>query len=186
MKKIALSALLALFAVSASAGQNYISAEFGPATIVNSNGLSTPYAFRVASGKYDVKGESGFSLGTEASYAYISSAKRSDSFGTFGLTSNVFGGSVVGGYAIPSTGLSVTGNFGVNFIYGTLAATGGYASTAESGFNTTMSYGLGVSYKINEKVGLTANYRNFGKVKTGTVVVNSEVTATTVGLDYSF
>lgn len=80
----------------------------------------------------------------------------------------------------------MTGNFGVNVIYGTLAATGGYAPAAESGFNTTMSYGLGVSYKINEKVGLTANYRNLGRVKTGTVVVNSEVTATTVGLDYSF
>lgn len=93
MKKIVLSVLLALLAVPAFAAQNYISAEFGPATIVNSNGLSKPNAFRVASGKFDVKGDSGFSVGTEASYAYVSNAGRTDSFGTFGLTSHAFGGS---------------------------------------------------------------------------------------------
>lgn len=185
-KKIAIAVLLSVFvaapAMADNTGKFYVAADLGKASYSNVVSIwgptfPNPSVFRVAGG-YHVSGnvavELGYSNFGDSTIDYGSTGKE-----ILSLTSMQF--AAVGSYPL-STELDLIGKLGIannNVDYQDT----GFAISASSS-KTSLMFGLGAQYHVNQQLSLRALYDNYGAFDDSADPIKA--TSFTVGVAYAF
>jgi OOP family OmpA-OmpF porin len=160
MKKIAIVALLSVFAAATALAENsgkfYGALDVGKASFNDAGGFPNPGVFRI-SGGYHVTP----AVAVEVSYSKNGDSTLVDSTGasaTLSALSLQF--AVVGNLPI-SPEFDFIGKIGVASNRADISTNIGFSSSPSS---TNLMFGLGAQYNLNSQVGIRALYDNFGKV----------------------
>lgn len=194
MKKIAIVALLSTLvaapALAESTGKFYVGANYGSASFSNAtvtingtpNTFANPGALSIAGGYH-------FSphLAVEVGYTTFGDSTLVGTSGNVTLATKAVTVAAVGTYPLNSQfdlfgKLGMSSNSWTESLTGNLTFTGG--GTSASGSQSDVLVGVGAQYHATEKVGLRAQYENFGKFSSGATPLSASVFS--LGLTYDF
>jgi len=175
MKKIILASLLsATFAMPAFAASTggYVTADLQSLSTTNNNGLGDPgMGFRIGGG-----------------YRFTPNVSAEVGLAQSGSSSSVGGVS----YKVAATQVAVVGTYPINSQFDVLGKLGMSANkltlsglTCSNCSKTSMMYGVGAQYNVNQQMGVRLQYENLGKT-TDSGTSDVEVSALSVGVVYAF
>lgn len=190
MKKIAIVALLSVFAATPAwadnTGKFYVAGDLGAASYTNAtitvngtvNTFANPGMMRVAAGYH-------FSPMWAAEMGYASFADSTLTGASGNITLGVSSAHVAAVATYPlASQFDLTAKLGVSSNSYTITTTGAFAGQGSSGSKTDLLLGVGAQYHFNSQYTLRAQYESFGAITSGSSP--AKAAALSVGVAYNF
>lgn len=181
MKKMIFALLVATLlstpAFADNSGKAYIAADIGSAMFVPSSDLNNPSMAHIAGGYYFTP-----ILSAEVGYTKFSDATANLASGDVTVSFSSY--HAVGIVSFPlSTSFDLTAKLGFSNNRSNTTATGSVVVVTPTATKTSLMYGVGAQYHLNQNVLIRAQYENYGDLFDN---YSGTLTATTLGVVYIF
>jgi len=193
MKRLIASVILSAISLSAMAdnsGKYYISGDYGKLSLSNtiptnpSAVLPNPKAMRLGVGYHFTP-----SVAVEAGYVAIGDSTLVAPNDSVTLKQSAIQLAAVGSYQLNSS-FDVIAKLGLSANSNKFTGTGLDAGLNTSNSSTSLIYGIGIQFNINEQIGIRAQYEDFGKTTVSENFGNTSwkmgVKMTSIGVVYNF
>lgn len=177
---VVISAAISTPALAANAGTGYIAADYGQWSMSNAGLLPNPGVLTLSGGYHFTP-----NIGIEAGYAIVGDSTVSDPFGSITYSQSAVKVAAVGTFPV-NPQIDVFGKLGLISVSGSLSGTGFYAGTSGSASTSSVMYGIGGQFNINQNVGIRVQYESLGKTKASSAATGADVTSFSAGVVYTF